>query len=362
MQEKTALEQHLAQFNLEEVLRGLIADQLIPAMGAAVFRSEAVMALTVAGTRQKWGDVPVMEEDSFHIGANTKALTATLAGRLVSQGRISWETHPAEVLPVLGPTMHPGYRDLTLRHLLQHTAGVLPFTDDDHIEKWLLKGRPREQRVAFAVQAMRTPPIIPPGSQPVYSNAGYVIAGAMLEAVADQDWETLFQQQLLVPLGLSGCFDLPEASASDAVWGHQQRLLWLRPIPPGTGRSPVVLNPASGLRLSLPDYAEFGRMHLRGLRGQRQTVLEGVNLQLLHEAQDGVAMGWGVQTLRSQTAHVHTGREAGFTSLIALLPERDLGMIILANAGDRLTGKICRQLLLDFIEYLSESCWQQPRD
>ncbi len=343
----------LCQLNLETVLCGLIADKLIPAMGAAVFHSDGVIALAMAGTRRKWGDTPVMKDDDFHLGANTKALTATLAGHMVGMGLIAWDTHPEAVLPGLSPTLHPGYRGVALRHLLQHKAGILPFTEDHRMEKWHFEGSPREQRVAFAARVLAEAPMISPGLQPVYSNAGYAIAGAMLEAAADQAWEALLQDQLLGPLGLSGRFDAAEDPAVEMVWGHQQRLLWLRPIPPGEGRAPDVLNPALGLRLSLPDYAVFGRMHLSGLTGRERSVLCGVDIRTLHEDRDGVAMGWGVQFLKSQTAHVHTGSEAGFTAVIALIPSLDLGMIIFANAGDRLTGKVCKSLLMNFIERMT---------
>ena len=64
-------------------------------------------------------------DDAWHIGSDAKAMTATLAARLVEQGKIRWDTSLAEGLPELAGAMHEAHKPVTLRQLLGHRGGVI---------------------------------------------------------------------------------------------------------------------------------------------------------------------------------------------------------------------------------------------
>ena len=100
----------------------------LPAIGVAVIVEGRLRALGVVGVRKDGSEVRAEPNDPFHLGSCTKAMTASLIGLLVQQGKLTWETPMGEYLPELKERMHPDYREVTLVHLLSHRAGVPPMT------------------------------------------------------------------------------------------------------------------------------------------------------------------------------------------------------------------------------------------
>jgi CubicO group peptidase (beta-lactamase class C family) len=120
-------------------------------------------------------------------------MTATLAAIFVEQGSLRWESTIGEVFPELVDTMDAGLRGVTLEQLLSHTSGI---TDNEPTYLNLLvqsyvqpgPGNLDELRYWFLQQWITQPLQSPPGSQYTYSNAGYLIAGAMLERAGEAMW------------------------------------------------------------------------------------------------------------------------------------------------------------------------------
>src|SRR5690606_26229835 len=70
----------------------------LPALAAAVVKEGKVIAAAATGTRVYGQDIPVTIDDRFHLGSNTKSMTATLAGMLVEEGKLSWDSNVGDVL------------------------------------------------------------------------------------------------------------------------------------------------------------------------------------------------------------------------------------------------------------------------
>ena len=100
-----------------------------PALAAAVIVDGQLQALGVVGVRKHGSDIKAEPNDPFHLGSCTKAMTGTLVGLLVQQGKLKWDTPLVEYFPQWKDTMHPDYRGVTLVHLMSHRAGVPPMTN-----------------------------------------------------------------------------------------------------------------------------------------------------------------------------------------------------------------------------------------
>ena len=112
-----------AQASLDAVLRPLLAAYGLPALAAAVAKKGEIVAAGAVGTRQAGADIPVTVNDRFHIGSDTKAMTALLAAMLVEQGKLRWKSTTAEVFPEFVAGMDPGFATVTLEQLLSHSGG-----------------------------------------------------------------------------------------------------------------------------------------------------------------------------------------------------------------------------------------------
>lgn len=206
-----------------------------PALAAAVASGAGVLAAGTTGVRKVGDPQPVTVEDRFHLGSISKPMTATVLATLVEEGRLGWETTPREVFPELAASIHTALHDIRLDHLLAHRAGIAPFTDDAELTPLPpFAGSPRDRRRAFAAWLLGQEPSATPGTDFLYSNAGYAIAAATAERVADRPWEALVRERLFAPLNLASAgFGWPAAADPEQPWGHRKTGSTLTPPPPG---------------------------------------------------------------------------------------------------------------------------------
>jgi CubicO group peptidase (beta-lactamase class C family) len=123
-----------------------------------------------------------------------------------------------------------------------------------------------QQRLEIARQALSRPPSFPPGTKFLYSNEGYILAGAVLEHLTGRAWEDLMRERLFQPLGIStGGFGQPgTAGKTDQPWGHSSFVG--KPIDPGSpaAQFPMYYGPAGLAHMTITDWAKFIGLHLRG--------------------------------------------------------------------------------------------------
>jgi D-alanyl-D-alanine carboxypeptidase len=318
---------------VDSVLETVTAARGVPGMVAAVVRADGIEALGAAGVRRLGGHAALTTSDRFHLGSNTKAMTATMLATLVEQGVLQWSTTPLETFPELAATIHPDHAAVTLTDLLQHRAGIEPLTSFTQVPP--LPGTPRQQRRLGSGLLLELPPPVPVGSY-LYSNGDYGIAAAMAEARTEQSWEELMQSRLLRPLGLRGTFGWPAASDPDQPWGHDRVGDTFVPhapnLPADTLRMPPAIAPAGNLALCILDYARFLQVHLRGLRG-RDGFLPASAIARLHQPTGHYSMGWGEVEIDGVRTATHDGTTGTFWATAWIQSGRDLAVAVLVNAG-----------------------------
>ncbi len=306
----------------------------VPAMGAAVVTSRGVEVLAVVGVRKAGTSVSVTTNDLWHLGSETKAMTATLVGRLVERGALRWETTVAEVFPEWSGEFQAEAGGITVRQLLAHRAGLPRNADWGEASR---SDPPSEQRLRVTRQALSRKPESPPGVKCAYSNLGYVVVGAMVERVTGRCWEEELRAEVFVPLGMKrvGFGGTGTVGAIDEPWGHTAS----GPVP-GNGPAvdnPPVLGPAGRVHASLSDWARFVADHLRGARGG-PALLQPATYGSLHTPPDGGehALGWMVLERDWGGGCVlhHTGCNTMHYANVWVAPQRDFAVLVCVNQGD----------------------------
>ncbi len=324
----------------------------LPGLAAATVVEGTVGETGATGFRKEGDSTPVTAADRWHIGSCTKSMTATLAALLVVEGKLAWDTTIAAAFPDLTATMRPEYRKVTLRQLLSHHGGIPPDSFPKGVPEWRrAPGTIREQRALYVKLALGDPPVSAPGGKHLYSNRGYVIAGAMMERAAGASWEDLLRQRLFRPLGMASAgFGAPGTPGRvDQPWQHVLRDGQRRPVEPGLAAdNPPVLGPAGTAHASIGDWAKYAAFHLRGARGQAD-LLKRETFALLHTPpgppdvpeQAEYAFGW-LTPERSwaggRTLH-HGGSNTMSASVLWLAPTRGFGVLTAANQGGDLAFK-----------------------
>lgn len=263
---------------------------------AAVAQTEAGPVIGwVSGVRRRDGPDPVTLADRWHLGSITKSMTATLVARCVEAGLVEWTETIESVLAEFAPHMREAYRGANFLHLLSHRAGLqtdvmdvgllgLPLTEADA----------RESRRVVARYALRQEPAGPREQTFEYSQSGYVIAAAMLEAKLGAPWEELMRTHVFAPLGMrSAGFGPPGLSEEGGQpVGHASWLTQsITPHPPGEGIAdiPSAWAPAGSTHASLPDLLVYLNAHR-----DRSAFLKPETWALMHTPPFGgdYALGW----------------------------------------------------------------------
>ncbi len=316
----------------------------MPALAVAVIRSGGIET-AVTGRRRLDADDPAEAGDRFHLGSNTKAMTATLAAIYVDRGLIAWDTTAREVLSV--EQAHP---NVTLAALLTHAAGVRPLEEDEEIAALALTpASPPEERLEVARILLEDEPAFTPGTAHRYSNGGYAIAAAMVERVAESSWEALMVTEIFEPLGMDAGLGWPGANGAPQPWGHLDEDGKLRPHDPdGPYRLGAETAPAGDVNASIRSYAEFVQMHLRGLQGT-SALVSADTFTHLHTPDAGYAFGWGVQQFEDATTSAHSGSADTFYAVVVLQADRDLAVATVTNAAgeraERAVVELTRELV-----------------
>jgi CubicO group peptidase (beta-lactamase class C family) len=310
-------------------------------MAAIVFRADTVLARGIAGLRRSNAGARAEIGDRFQLGSNTKAITATLLGTLVEDGKLAWTTTLTEVFPDFRDSMAAEFRSVTIDLLLSHHAGISAFDDTDAKDfKSIprLSGTPTERRAAFTAWVLRGQPAGPVGKA-IYSNGGYAVAAAVAERITGESWESLVRARVFKPLGLTAAFAWSDAPDADQPWGHHETRGGTKPVDPRdpTARIPPIIWPAGSVEMSLDDYARFLQLNLRGLQGVDTALLKAATIRHIHTSPvsppDKYGLGWGLQDFDGAPASVHTGSAGMFYAVTIVQPTRNLGVAVFANAG-----------------------------
>jgi CubicO group peptidase (beta-lactamase class C family) len=333
---------HWPVANLNDRLEALRGQTELPAIAAAVIVDGQVVGVGAVGTRRFGMDAPVTLEDRWHLGSITKSMTATVAGMLVEEGLIEWDTTLGEVFPEKAGAMVGDWSDSTLLQLLSNSGGAPADLNSSGIwaTVWNFKGRPRAARALLLDEVTARAPAYAPGSGNEYSNAGFAMAGHMLEEVADQSWESLVQKHLYQPLGMaSGGFGVP---ATPRMWdepvGHSESVrnptIW---DPSENADNPTAIGPAATAHASILDLARYAQFHLRGARGETGPLLATSTFETLHTSHFGYqyALGWGIyeREWAGGTALHHTGSNTQWYASVWLAPEVNWAVVVCTNFG-----------------------------
>jgi CubicO group peptidase (beta-lactamase class C family) len=240
---------------------------------------------------------------------------------------------------LVGASRAGKFAPVTLSQLLSHRAGLPANVPPGAMGK-IMQGSPtvdvQRQRIVDIVLAGE--PAAAPGAAFVYSNLGYIIAGAMIEAKTKKTWEDLVKEEVLSPLGLAsagfGAPGVPDLISQPR--GHRRAADGtLTPAEPGfMADNPPYLGPAGRLHMTVGELARWGQAHLRGERGQ-DGIVRAETFKRLHqpEGEATYGMGWVSQTTADRRVIWHNGSNTMWYAIVAFDATADRGVVIVTNGS-----------------------------
>ena len=325
--------------DVSQLLTPIIQSHDVPGMAAAVVRGGDTVAVGFAGVRTRGKADEVAAGDRFHIGSDTKAMTAMLCGILVDEGKLRWGQTLGETFPEWNRSMHPDYRGVTLGQLLTHRGGAPGdlTCDDLWTRLWKHKGTPTDARWLLFRGVTSNPPEAKPGERFLYSNAGYSIAGHMAEKVTGESWENLTREKIFRPLGMATAgFGAPGTpQKNDQPRGHKPDG---SPVEVGPAAdNPVAIGPAGTVHCSVEDWAKFVAANLPSAKTE---LVKPETLEKLHTpggSDPKYAMGWIIaenQPWAGSPALTHAGSNTMWYAVVWLAPEKDFAVLVACNQAN----------------------------
>ena len=301
-------------------------------MAIAVVKDDEVIFVRGFGSADLKNETPVTPETIFAIGSATKAFTATLVGMLVDEGELGWDDPVTKHIPYFTLNTDGGDEDsqVTIRDMLSHRTG---FT---RMGVLIAGGSvPREEVLLAATKAELWAGL---RERFYYNNVMYLAAGVAAGNAAGTDWDTLLAERIFEPLGMTSSnasFDQSQADpplSLGYIWDedlkvHKHQPMWVVDnIGPAGAINSNVLDMAQWVRFQLGLGAYDGDrllsepQHREAWTGQVE-IGGGIRYGL----------GWFLREWQGQPVIEHGGNVDGFASQVALLPESNLGFVLLTN-------------------------------
>ena len=327
----------------------------VPGVALGIVRHDSVIYLKGYGVRTVGTTDPVDDQTLFAIGSCTKAFTAAGLAMLVDEGKIRWDDPVTKYLPGFQVADPYVTREITLRDLLTHRTGV------DRAEfMWYRSGLDRAEvvrRVRFLHQTVGF------RSQFTYNNLMYLVAGQTLSAASGMSWDDFIQHRILDPLGMRSTTLTIRGldQQRDVASPHRTTHGVVRAVPWDNVDN---IAPAGSINSNVRDTAQWVRLQLHHGKFGDKTLVNAASLDETHKLQTpipvgppspdspvihfvGYGMGWGAHDYAGHVALEHTGGIDGFLAHVALLPDDDFGVVILANDENAPVHQAIADWLLD---------------
>ncbi len=366
-----------AQTSLNARLTPYLSQYNLPALAAAVVKGGRIIAAGAVGTRKAGLEIPVTLNDRFHLGSDTKAMTALLAAMLVEEGKLRWNTTIREVFPELAEKMDPALGGVTLEQLLSHTSGI-PTDNEDifklYSEAMSQEGNLDEMRYWLVQQWSKRPLESPPGTKFAYSNTGYIFVGAMIERIGGKTWDEMITERIFGPLNLRTAGLGPQASLGkiDAPLGHALINGKVKAFLAGpNGDGPAIVGPAGIAHMSILDFARWAGWNA-GEGKRKPALVKPETLRKLHtpvitmpERKDAApgtppggkyALGWGELTVdwAPYPLLYHGGSNSMNLAHIWLDTKSDTAIVMTTNIStpeaNQAFSELAKELYTNFIQ------------
>jgi len=319
----------------------------VPGVSIAIVKDGKVLITKGYGVR-KLGESTLVDENTlFGIGSNSKAFTTACLAMLVDEGKISWDDPVYQRLPEF--QMHDPYvsHEMTIRDLLTHRSGMGLGEGD-----LLFWPHSTYTRAEIIHQLRYMKPASSFRSRFAYDNLLYMTAGQIIPAVTGISWDDFVRERIFSPLGMAN------TNVSNAAFKPGGNFAYPHSNVDGKLQVIPFVNldnaaPAGSINSSAADMAKWVLLQLnRGRLPDRdgrmfsetqsremwspQTILPTPDpsppLATLKANFADYGLGWSLRDYHGRKLVGHTGAVAGFVSRVMLVPEENLGVVILTNA------------------------------
>lgn len=333
-------------------------DWKIPGMAIGIVKNGQIVYAKGFGETKLGNGEKVNENTVFSIASVSKNITAAALALMVDRGQINWDDKIVEHIPWFQMKNPWITREMTIRDALTHKVGIgrilgnrLQFMTNQTRDEVLFQMRYMDLEKPFRTSF-------------VYSNIIYSLAGQIIEYVDGRTWDTFLEEEFFMPLKMENSSTnlMALKNKKNIAYPHQEIEGQIQEI---QRRNWDNAGPAGGINASVKDLNQWMLLQLgeSGKYGNKK-IISKEQMQEMHSAQnirtkgsvDNPAItygfGWNIQYYEGYKVLTHGGATDGFNTAMYLLPEMDLGIVVVGNTFNSLGNAIAFQV---FDAYLGKA-------
>jgi CubicO group peptidase (beta-lactamase class C family) len=322
--------------DLEAYIRSAMTAYDLPGLAIGIVTGDRLVYAKGFGVRSKAGGAPVDTRTAFQIGSLTKGFLATTIAIMVDRGKVHWDDRVVDLYPAFQLQDAWVTREFRIFDLMAQRSGLRPLVNDvvgllGYAEPAMI----RSLRYVEPVSSFRT--------TFAYTNVTHLLAGRIVASLGGApDWNAVAQRELLDLLGMA-----ETSFTAEAMKAAANRAEGCRWTPDGTIEVPFEplfpygLGAAGNVNSTLEDMARWVRLHLGNGSFEGRRIVSPDSLaytrlpKVAVEDKVSYAMGWYVARTRNGSIVWHDGDTNSFGAFVGMLPDRDVGVIVLTNEGNR---------------------------
>lgn len=369
----TLFSQEIPEQKVDELVNRTLTTFNVPGIAVGIVHNGNVVLAKGYGISNIETGEKVNSATNFGIASNSKAFTTTAIALLVEEGKINWDDKVKKHIPEF--RMYNDYvtEEFTIRDLVTHRSGLglgagdLMVWPDGH------DFTPKDviQNIHFLK------PVSDFRSKYDYDNLLYIIAGVVIERVSGMSWAEFIQQKFLTPLGM-------DRTAPN--WNIlKDTTNAIAPHVPVDGKLKVIdryTNPifdaAAGIYSNVDDLAKWVQFHLnngKSIDGRQlvsekqmkelskpQTLMPVATREPYHSLFRAYGLGFVLEDVAGKLQVSHTGGLEGIVTQIIMIPQLDLGIIVLTNQQEGAAFMAVSNTIKDFYLELPERDWVKEYD
>jgi CubicO group peptidase (beta-lactamase class C family) len=311
----------------------------IPGVSLVIVKDGEPVLMKGFGYKDFENKVAVTPDTEFAIGSATKAFTALSVLMSVDEGKVNLEDSPKKYLPYFKMYDPDTDKNMTVRDLMDHSSGL------NRTDLAMITGRLTRQELIQVVGEAK--PMAKLHEKFFYQNIMFAAAGEIVAQAQKTTYEKFVPERIFKPLGMTNStMTIPELKkASDYSFGYEYnfdtketRRLPFRPID--------ATNPAGSINSSARDMAKWITFVMNGgsVGGKRLVSEKGYEewtkpqMNVTPNGKMSYGLGWFLQEWNGLKVVQHGGNIDGFTTLVAMIPEKKLGFVVMINASNSPLG------------------------
>ncbi|MGH9942286.1 MAG: serine hydrolase [Pyrinomonadaceae bacterium] len=337
---------------IDEYAARMREDWRVPGFALAIVKDDRVVLSKGYGVREMGKPEAVDADTLFAVASNTKAFTAAALAMLVDEGKVKWDDPVMKYLPAFQLSDPYVTRELTVRDLLSHRSGLATFAGD------LLWYNTTYDRAEILRRARFLKPVSSFRSAYGYQNIMFLAAGEVVSVVSGKSWDQFIKERFFGPLGMKNSTttirELPAAGGNVATPHNEMdgKLRTVRYSNSDAAGGAAAINSsardmAQWLRLQLGRGRFEGRLVFAPARSREMwtphTIIpiselgERVNPTRHFRA---YGLGWSMSDYHGRKVIEHGGALDGMLSQTGMIPEENLGIVVLSNSETALPSTL----------------------